>query len=77
LLLQLDASARNGDCAMLLATLKTLVVEYAPASSAHDLVWNALGRPASVLSEVEGGGGKVTLLPPRRPRSGGGDQTVP
>jgi FlaA1/EpsC-like NDP-sugar epimerase len=77
LLLQLDASARNGDCATLLATLKTLVVEYAPASSAHDLVWNALGRPASVLSEVEGGGGKVALLPPRRPRSGGGDQTVP
>jgi FlaA1/EpsC-like NDP-sugar epimerase len=38
LLLQLDASARNGDCATLLATLKTLVVEYVPASSAHDLV---------------------------------------
>jgi FlaA1/EpsC-like NDP-sugar epimerase len=77
LLLQLDASARNGDCATLLATLKTLVVEYAPASSAHDLVWNALGRPASVLTEVEGGGSKVALLSPRRPRSGGGDQTVP
>jgi FlaA1/EpsC-like NDP-sugar epimerase len=77
LLLQLDASARNGDCATLLATLKTLVVEYAPASSAHDLVWNALGRPASVLAEVEGGGSKVAQLPPRRPRSGGGDQTVP
>jgi FlaA1/EpsC-like NDP-sugar epimerase len=77
LLLQLDASARNGDCATLLATLKTLVVEYAPASSAHDLVWNALGRPASVLTDVEAGGSKVALLPPRRPRSGGGDQTVP
>jgi FlaA1/EpsC-like NDP-sugar epimerase len=77
LLLQLDASARNGDCETMLATLKTLVVEYAPASSAHDLVWNALGRPVSVLAEVESGGSKVALLPPRRPRSGGGDQTVP
>ena len=77
LLLQLDATARNGDCAGLLATLKTLVVEYVPAASAHDLIWNALGRPASTTVVAEASDNKIALLPPRRPRSGGGDQTIP
>lgn len=77
LLLQLDATARNGDCAGLLATLKAVVVEYAPAASTHDLIWNAMGRPASTTVVADAGGSKVALLPSRRPRAGSGDQTIP
>ena len=77
LLTQLDATARNGDCAGLLATLKTLVVEYVPSASAHDLIWNALGRPASTALAADAGDNKVALLAPRRPRFGGGDQATP
>ena len=77
LLTQLDATARNGDCAGLLATLKTLVVEYVPSASAHDLIWNALGRPASTALAADAGDNKVALLAPRRPRVGGGDQATP
>jgi FlaA1/EpsC-like NDP-sugar epimerase len=78
LLRQLDATARNGDCAGLLATLKNLVVEYVPAASAHDLIWQALGRPVSTTIVADAGDNKVALLSPRRPRVGGGlDQTIP
>jgi FlaA1/EpsC-like NDP-sugar epimerase len=78
LLTQLDATARNGDCDGLLAVLKTLVVEYVPAASAHDLIWNALGRQESTTIVADAGDNKVALLSPRRPRVGGGlDQTIP
>ncbi len=77
LLTQLDATARNGDCGGLLTTLKTVVVEYVPSASAHDLIWNALGRPASTTIAADEGDNKVALLSPRRPRAAGGfDQTI-
>jgi hypothetical protein len=55
-----------------------LVVEYVPSASAHDLIWNALGRPESTTIASDADDSKVALLSPRRPRVGGGlDQTIP
>lgn len=81
LLIQLAECARVNDVARLLATLRSIVAEYKPDPSFHDLVWNARttrgGMPnsASAGQGVAERGAKVTPLPIRRSRPG--DQTIP